>query len=123
MSKPRLSVRLRSGQAPSGHGSGWVEHVTYQSLPELIVITTVPFLTISICFDYTVNAIGSGTKGKTPGRQNNNSPGGSTPVSQNLSIWVENDIQMKIIFHSPIKFSRAIFHSCFNKQRVSAQYL
>ena len=41
------------------------------------------------------------------------------PVSQNLSIWVGNDIQMKIIFYSPIKFSRAIFHSCVNKQWVS----
>ena len=36
----------------------------------------------------------------------------------NLSIWVGNDIQMKIIFHSLITFSRAIFHSYINKQSM-----
>ena len=32
------------------------------------------------------------------------------PVSQNLLLWMGNDIQMKIIFHSHLHFSRVIFH-------------
>ena len=37
--------------------------------------------------------------------------GGGQAVSQNVLIWVGNDIQMKIIFHSHLHFSRVIFQS------------
>ena len=47
------------------------------------------------------------------------SSGSEDPVSQNLLIWVGNDIQIKFIYHSQHQFFRAIFHSQPRKPQIS----